>query len=81
MKGRVVHVHLSDNNGKVHGDLPAGRGSAPLKDYLRILKEMKYDGAVSIELEYSPNPAKIKDWVEEAYVRTAKMMDDLRIRS
>ena len=25
-KGRIAHVHLSDCDGKVHGDLPPGRG-------------------------------------------------------
>jgi hypothetical protein len=45
------------------------------------LKEMGYDGSVSIELEYSPNPAKIRDWVGEAYAQTASMMQELRIRT
>src|SRR5262249_38449110 len=26
LKGRAIHVHLSDCDGKVHGDLPPGRG-------------------------------------------------------
>jgi len=77
---RIIHVHFSDNNGKVHGDLPPGRGNAPLKEYLKILKEIGYNGAISIELEFCPIPDKVIDWVKEAYTATAKMMDELKIR-
>ena len=35
--------------------------------YLQALHEAAFDGAVSIELEYSPEPAKIVEWVREAY--------------
>ena len=80
LQKQIMHVHLSDNNGKVHGDLPPGRGTAPLKEYLQVLKEMKYDGTVTIELEFSPDPDRIKDWVKESYEVTAKMMSDLGVR-
>ena len=26
LKGKAIHVHISDCDGKVHGDLPPGRG-------------------------------------------------------
>ncbi len=81
LKGRIVHVHFSDNNGIVHGDLPPGRGTAPLKEYLRTLNEMGFDGTATIELEFSPDPDKIIEWVTEAYVNTARMMSELGIRS
>src|SRR5262245_12103091 len=68
LKGKAIHVHLSDCDGKVHGDLPPGRGVVPFEPYLREIKDLGIDGAVSIELEYSPEPAKIVEWVREAYV-------------
>ncbi|MEM4310981.1 MAG: sugar phosphate isomerase/epimerase family protein [Nitrososphaerales archaeon] len=80
LKDLVAHVHFSDNNGQVHGDLPPGKGNAPLKDYLRVLKEMNYNDAISIELEFCPVPDKVVDWVTEAYKVTAQMMDELKIR-
>jgi len=49
--------------------------------YLQAIKELRIDGAVSIELEYSPNPARIVEWVEEAYRETAKLMDLVGLRS
>jgi len=75
LKDRAIHVHLSDCDGKVHGDLPPGRGVVKFAPYLQAIKELKIDGVVSIELEYSPDPAKIVEWVEEAYRETAKLMD------
>ena len=74
LKGKAIHVHLSDCDGKVHGDLPPGRGVVKFAPYLQAIKELKIDGVVSIELEYAPDPAKIVEWVEEAYRETAKLM-------
>lgn len=74
LKGRAIHVHISDCDGKVHGDLPPGRGVVKFAPYLQAIKELAIDGVVSIELEYSPQPEKIVEWVEEAYRETAKLM-------
>jgi len=80
LKGKAIHVHISDCDGKVHGDLPPGRGVVKFEPYLQAIKELKIDGVVSIELEYSPEPAKIVQWVEEAYCETAKRMDLVGLR-
>jgi D-psicose/D-tagatose/L-ribulose 3-epimerase len=80
LKGRVAHVHLSDCDGKRHGDLPPGRGTVNFKPYLQQLKDIGYNGVISLELEYSPEPEKIVDWVEEAYRETNKLMQGVGIR-
>ena len=64
----------------MHGDLPPGRGVVDLKPYLAALRDVGFDGVVSIELEYSPEPDKIVEWVTEAYQSTAAMMAELGIR-
>src|SRR6267378_1118796 len=74
LKGKAIHVHLSDCDGKVHGDLPPGRGVVNFPPYLREIKELSIDGAVSIELEYAPDPDRIADWVREAYESTDRLM-------
>jgi sugar phosphate isomerase/epimerase len=74
LKGKAIHVHISDCDGKVHGDLPPGRGIVKFEPYLQAIKELKINGAVSIELEYSPDPRRIVAWVEEAYTQTDKLM-------
>ena len=75
LQGRAVHVHLSDCDGMVHGDLPPGRGVVKFAPYLHAIKKLNIpDGVISIELEYSPDPKRIVQWVEEAYRETAKLM-------
>jgi sugar phosphate isomerase/epimerase len=81
LRGKAAHVHLSDCDGKVHGDLPPGRGVVDFPPYLREIKALDIDGAVSIELEYSPQPEKIVEWVREAYVATDRLMREAGLRA
>ena len=74
LAGRAIHVHISDCDGKVHGDLPPGRGVVPFEPYLEEIRNLQIDGAISLELEYSPEPDKIVEWVTEAYEATAQLM-------
>ena len=74
LRGNAIHVHISDCDGKVHGDLPPGRGVVKFTPYLQAIKELNVPGAVSLELEYSPDPDRIVEWVEEAYRSTAHLM-------
>jgi len=80
LAGRIAHVHLSDCDGKVHGDLPPGRGVTPIADYLAAIRDTGFDRTVSIELEYPPNPDEIKAWVTEAYEQTDRIMQQLNCR-
>lgn len=80
LKGRIAHVHLSDCDGVKHGDLPPGHGVVNFIPYLAALKDVGFDGTVSIELEYSPEPDKIEDWVREAYQATDRLMQAVAAR-
>ncbi len=80
LKGRAAHVHISDCDGKVHGDLPPGRGVVDFPPYLREIQALGIDGAVSIELEYSPQPERIVEWVREAYEATDRLMREAGLR-
>jgi sugar phosphate isomerase/epimerase len=81
LKGQAIHVHISDCDGKKHGDLPPGRGVVDFAPYLREIKDLDIAGSVSIELEYSPDPGQIESWVAEAYRETARLMDEVGLRS
>jgi sugar phosphate isomerase/epimerase len=81
LKGRIAHVHLSDCDGKRHGDLPPGRGNTPIYEYLSQIHRTGFDGVVSLELEYSPDPDRIVEWVEEAYRETDAIMKAVGCRS
>ena len=81
LRGKVAHVHISDCDGKVHGDLPPGRGVVDFAPYLAAIKGLGLDDAtISIELEYSPEPDKIVDWVREAYESTGRLMREAGLR-
>ena len=80
LAGRATHVHLSDCDGKVHGDLPPGRGVVDFVPYLEEIKALGIDGAISIELEYSPQPERIAEWVREAYEGTDRLMRQVGLR-
>jgi sugar phosphate isomerase/epimerase len=74
LKGKAIHVHISDCDGKVHGDLPPGRGVVDFVPYLKEIAALGVNGAMSIELEYSPEPDRIGEWVAEAYTATDRLM-------
>jgi sugar phosphate isomerase/epimerase len=80
LKGRAIHVHLSDCDGKVHGDLPPGRGVVDFAPYLAEIAALNISGAVSIELEYSPEPDKIEAWVREAYESSDRLLRSAGLR-
>jgi len=74
LRDRAIHVHISDCNGQAHGDLPPGRGVVQFEPYLREIKALGIEGSISIELEYSPEPGRIVEWVTEAYQATDRLM-------
>jgi D-psicose/D-tagatose/L-ribulose 3-epimerase len=81
LQGKVINIHFSDCDGKVHGDLPPGRGVVPLKEYLAALRDLGVQCPVSIELQWPKDPSMIKEWVFEAYSQTAKLMRELGVRN
>ncbi|MHB1555854.1 MAG: sugar phosphate isomerase/epimerase family protein [Isosphaeraceae bacterium] len=82
LAGRVAHVHISDCDGRVHGDLPPGRGVVDFPPYLEAIRRLDIpDATISVELEYSPEPSRIDEWVAEAYERTAALMRAAGLRS
>ena len=80
MTGLIGHIHLSDCDGKVHGDMPAGMGVTPIKEYLQAIVDTGYEGTVSIELEYAPEGTDIVPWAQRAYDGTAAIMREVGVR-
>jgi sugar phosphate isomerase/epimerase len=48
--------------------------------YLQEIKALGIDGAVSVELEYSPQPDRIVEWVREAYEATDRLLREAGLR-
>jgi len=74
---KIIHTHISDNDGKKHNDWVPGEGTVDFKGYLSALKEMGYQGSVALELWRSPDPVAS---VSESYKYLAKLMGELGIR-
>ena len=69
-------------DGKVHGDLPPGRGVVDFPAYLRAIRDLNIpDATISVELEYSPEPSRIVEWVREAYESTSRLMREAGLRA
>ncbi len=81
LEGKIINVHFSDVHGRKHAHYPPGRGVVPLREDLKILKKIGFSGSIAVELEWSPEPDKIKEWVKEGYAETAKLMEELKIRN
>ncbi len=81
LKDRAIHVHISDCDGKKHGDLPPGKGVVDFGPYLDEIRKLQMDGVVSIELEYSPEPDQIELWVREAYTSTSALLKSAGLRT
>ena len=81
LTGMIGHVHVSDCDGKVHGDLPPGRGVTPITEYLQAILDTGYTGAVSVELERVPETDRMVELVEESYRETARILAQLGARN
>jgi len=80
LRGKAIHVHISDCDGTKHGDLPPGRGVVNFDGYLKEIAKLNMGGTISIELEYSPEPDRVEDWVREAFTATAALMRKAGLR-
>jgi D-psicose/D-tagatose/L-ribulose 3-epimerase len=80
LAGMIGHAHVSDCDGKVHGDMPPGRGVTPIREYLQAVVATGFAGTVSVELERTPNPEQMVELVEEAYRETARIMAEIGAR-
>ena len=52
LRDRLVHIHMSDNDGSADDHLPFGapkRGGINLPHELRVLKDFRYDGTITLE--------------------------------
>jgi hypothetical protein len=58
----------------------AGLNPVAIAAYLAAIRDTGYDDVVSIELEYSPEPERIVEWVAEAQAETARLMRETGCR-
>jgi D-psicose/D-tagatose/L-ribulose 3-epimerase len=78
LAGRISHAHISDCHGEVYENLPPGRGTAPLADYLAALVATGFDGALSLELGPPADGEEVVSWVREGYRETEALLQTVR---
>lgn len=63
----LVYVHCNDNNGAGQGDIhqPPGRGSVNWKAFLSALKEIRYNGDLTVQV-HTGYPIDIDAWAIES---------------
>ncbi len=59
LAGFIVHTHAKDGigPGPNRGEVPLGEGEVPWPEYLRALRDIGYDGYLTIEREVGEDPA------------------------
>jgi sugar phosphate isomerase/epimerase len=55
---KVFHTHCSDNDGQSNAHWRPGKGKVDWSAFLRALRDVGYDGVLSIELEDVPGSGK-----------------------
>ncbi len=55
---RIFNVHAKDSDGLTRGNLPCGVGLVDYTAVIRALKNVGYKGNISIEVEFTDNPAR-----------------------
>jgi len=50
LKGRFANIHISDNDPANTDHLPIGDGTIDWREFFRVLKQMKYDGYLGLDL-------------------------------
>jgi sugar phosphate isomerase/epimerase len=50
LRGRFANIHIADNNPRDTNHLPIGEGVVDWEEFFRVLKEMRYDGYLGLDL-------------------------------
>ena len=58
-RGKIIHIHWHDNHGKKDEHLALGDGLINHKDIVKALKDVEYDGTLTLEVFTSENDAKV----------------------
>lgn len=74
----LVYVHANDNSGVGRGDvhLPPGRGTINWMMFIRTLKEIGYDGPVTVQV-HTGHPIDIDAWCFESKQYLDKILGDI----
>ena len=80
LKGKAIHVHISDCDGKVHGDLPPGRGVVDFEPYLKEIDDLGHRRRRFPSSWNTRRTRSHRRWVAEAYRETDRLMRQANLR-
>lgn len=72
-KDRIVHVHISDNNGQEDQHMPLGIGNIDWEFVVKTLKEHDYDGTITLEVH-----VKDESYLELSKEKLAKLWEKVK---
>lgn len=74
----LAYVHLNDNHGEGRGDihLPPGRGDINWRKFVKTLKEIGYDGNMTVQVNVG-YPIDIDAWAEESLDYMRKVLEEV----
>lgn len=69
LSGRLVHLHISDNDGRHDQHLLPFDGVIPFAPMMRQLSRMRFDGSLTLELTYRPYQERMgkRAFIEKAH--------------
>jgi sugar phosphate isomerase/epimerase len=77
LAGRFANIHIADNNPATTAHLPIGDGVIDWREFFRVLKTMKYDGYLGLDLGQRPSLA--HDY-RRSVERLQRLASELRFR-
>ena len=75
LRGKFANIHISDNDPANCEHLPVGEGTIDWREFFRVLKEMKYDGYLGLDLGRSKS---LPDDYRKSVERILSIASDLR---
>lgn len=76
LQGQFANIHISDNDPTNSEHLPIGDGTIDWKEFFRVLKNLKYDGYLGLDLGMSKSLA---DDYRKSVRRIKSIASDLRL--
>ena len=76
LAGRFANIHLADNNPVNTDHLPLGDGTVDWMEFFRVLKNMKYEGYLGLDLGMTPS---LVDGYRKSVERVLSIASELKL--
>jgi sugar phosphate isomerase/epimerase len=77
LQGKFANIHIADNNPTDSQHLPIGEGTIDWREFFRVLKNLKYDGYLGLDLGMSKS---LVDDYRKSVRRIMSIASDLKLK-